>query len=144
MEPTKDSDRADTLDALRGAALFGVFLVNLTGFAHEGAMATADQLQGLPTAGFDYAVHTVIEWLVVDKANTLFSFLFGVGFSLQMRRTQARGADFNAIYLRRLLVLLAFGAMHLVFLWTWDILHLYALAGLALFALRWTARRFGA
>ncbi len=99
-------------------------------------MATETQLLSLPTAGLDYALHELIHWLVSDKANTLFAFLFGVGFSLQMRRTQARGANFDAIYLRRLLVLLAFGWAHLFFVWTWDILHLYALSGLALYAMR--------
>lgn len=39
--------------------------------------------------------------LVADKANTLFAFLFGLGFWVQMERLEARGASIKAIYLRR-------------------------------------------
>jgi uncharacterized protein len=78
----------------------------------------------------------VLEWLFVDKANTLFAFLFGLGFYLQMQRLQLRGADFEALYRRRLFVLLIIGLIHFFFFWTWDILHLYALAGFLLLPLR--------
>lgn len=121
---------------LRGVALFGVFLVNLQGFAGPDVMATQEQLLALRTVGWDGVVHRLVDWLVADKANTLFAFLFGVGFSLQMQRAAGRGADFDRVYVRRLTVLLVFGFAHLFFVWTWDILHLYALTGLALFALR--------
>jgi uncharacterized protein len=70
----------------------------------------------------------VLRWLVADKANTIFAFLFGLGFYLQMQRLQFRGADFEALYKRRLTVLLCIGCLHMFFVWTWDILHLYALA----------------
>jgi len=95
----------------------------------------------LPTAPADFALHDVIEWLFVDKANTLFAFLFGLGFYLQMQRLEARGADFERLYRRRLWVLLGIGAIHLFFIWTWDILHLYALAGFVLLAMRRVANR---
>jgi uncharacterized protein len=129
-------ERVGELDVLRGVALYGVFLANMIGFAGVGAMATSAQLLSLPTAGWDQAVLHVIDWLVLDKANSLFAFLFGLGFYLQMQRLTARGADFDRTYLRRLTVLLAFGVIHALFVWVWDILNLYALAGFALFALR--------
>ena len=78
----------------------------------------------------------VLRWLVMDKANTMFAFLFGLGFYMQMRRLEARGADFERIYKRRLAVLLLIGFANLFFVWTWDILHLYALAGFILLPLR--------
>jgi uncharacterized protein len=53
-----------------------------------------------------------------------------------MQRLEARDVDFGRIYLRRLTVLLVIGVLHLLFLWPWDILHLYALAGFILFAMR--------
>ena len=126
---------------LRGAALFGVFLMNMVGFASAGVMATPEQLLALPTAALDHTVMELVRWLVMDKANTLFAFLFGLGFYLQMQRLEARGADFERIYRRRLGVLLIFGLLHLFFLWTWDILHLYALAGFALLSLRRASNR---
>jgi uncharacterized protein len=124
------------MDVLRGVALFGVFLMNLVVFASAPIMATEEQLLSLPSAPFDFALLQVLRWLVSDKANTIFAFLFGLGFYLQMQRLEARGVDFGKRYLRRLAVLLAIGCVHLFFVWTWDILHLYALAGFLLFALR--------
>ncbi len=118
------------MDVLRGVALFGVFLVNLTQFASVNVMSTETQLLSLPSAPIDLTLYDVLGWLFFDKANTIFAFLFGLGFYLQMQRLEARGADFDVVYFRRLCVLLAIGVIHVVFLWAWDILHLYALAGL--------------
>jgi uncharacterized protein len=129
-------ERMQVLDVLRGAALFGVFLANFVGFAGVGVMATEQQLLSLPSGPLDYAVGELVHWLINDKANTLFAFLFGLGFYLQMQRLGARGVDFDRIYLRRLWVLFAMGVIHTLFFWLWDILNLYALAGFALFALR--------
>ncbi|MGQ0383708.1 MAG: DUF418 domain-containing protein [Gammaproteobacteria bacterium] len=134
--PVGASERVLELDVLRGVALFGVLLVNIVLFARNDMMATSDQLLALPTAAIDGAVHAVLAWLVEGKAYTLFAFLFGLGFCLQMQRQELRGVDFDRVYLRRLTVLLLFGIAHNLFIWAWDILHLYALAGLVLFALR--------
>ena len=83
----------------------------------------------------------MLRWLVADKANTIFAFLFGLGFYLQMQRLQLRGVDFERLYKRRLTVLLFIGFLHLFFVWTWDILHLYALAGFILLPLRRLSNR---
>jgi uncharacterized protein len=132
--PIGVGERVEELDVLRGVALFGVFLMNMVGFAL--AMSTRDQIYSIPSAPFDLTLHEILTWLVADKANTLFAFLFGLGFYLQLQRLEARGVDFERIYLRRLTFLLVLGILHSLFLWTWDILHLYALAGFALFAMR--------
>jgi uncharacterized protein len=124
------------MDVLRGVALFGVFLMNMVAFASAPIMATEQQLLSLPSAPLDFMLLEVLRWLFMDKANTMFAFLFGLGFYLQMQRLEARDVDFGRIYLRRLTVLLVIGALHLLFLWPWDILHLYALAGFILFAMR--------
>jgi uncharacterized protein len=139
--PTAATDRVEIMDVLRGVALFGVFLVNLTQFASMNVMSTELQLLSLPTAPFDLAFYDVLGWLFFDKANTLFAFLFGLGFYLQMQRLEARGADADVLYFRRLCVLLVIGTIHLVFIWPWDILHLYALAGFALLFLRDVSNR---
>jgi uncharacterized protein len=134
--PVTSTDRVVELDVLRGVALFGVLLMNIVGFAHNDMMATEQQLLVLPTAAIDGALNQLLAWLVESKAYTIFAFLFGLGFYVQLQRASSRGGDFDAIYLRRLTVLFAFGVLHTLFLWAWDILHLYALAGFVLFALR--------
>jgi len=141
VAPTSASERVELMDVLRGIALFGVFLVNLIQFASVNVMSTETQLLSLQTAPADLALYDVLGWLFFDKANTIFAFLFGLGFYLQMQRLEARGADFDVIFFRRMCVLLAIGTIHVVFIWAWDILHLYALAGFALLALRNVSNR---
>jgi uncharacterized protein len=139
--PVTPAERVEVMDVLRGVALFGVFLMNMAPFAGAPIMATEQQLLGLPSAAYDFALLDVLRWLVADKANTIFAFLFGLGFFLQMQRLQSRGVDFEALYKRRLTVLLCIGCVHLFFVWTWDILHLYALAGFILLPLRRLSNR---
>ena len=139
--PIAVHERVEALDVLRGLSLFGVFLMNFIAFAGEGVMATELQLLSLPTAGLDHAVEAVLDWLFKDKANTIFAFLFGLGFYLQMTRLEARGRDAESIYRRRLTVLLIIGIAHNFLLWNWDILHLYALAGFVLLAFRRAGNR---
>ena len=129
------------MDVLRGVALFGVFLMNLVGFGSSQIMATEHQLMSLPTAPLDFTLIDVLRWLFTDKANTVFAFLFGLGFALQLERLEGRGIDFEALYKRRLTVLLIIGVIHFFFVWTWDILHLYALAGFLLLPLRRLSNR---
>lgn len=136
LAPLAAQERVAVMDVLRGVALFGVFLLNFAPFAGAPIMATEHQLLSLPTAGWDFAMLDVLRWLIMDKANTMFAFLFGLGFYLQMQRLEARGVDFERLYKRRLTLLLIIGGLNLFFLWTWDILHLYALAGFILLALR--------
>lgn len=139
--PTTAGERIEEMDVLRGVALFGVFLVNMVAFSAFDIVATEQELFSLPTAALDHTLFQLIAVVFSDKANTLFAFLFGLGFYLQMQRAQARGADFERIYLRRLTVLLGFGVAHLLLLWNWDILHLYAMAGFALLAMRRLSNR---
>jgi uncharacterized protein len=137
--PVGVGERVAELDVLRGAALYGVFLMNMIVFAD--AMATPQQLLSLPSGPLDLTLAEIAAWLVADKANTLFAFLFGLGFYVQMERLGARGADFDRIYLRRLTFLLVIGLIHVNFVWAWDILHLYALCGFVLFATRNVSNR---
>lgn len=125
------TERIELLDALRGFALFGILLANIlywSGWvlvteAERRAMATGtEQL-------WQYRFHHL---LVDGKFYTLFSFLFGVGFAVQLDRLDRRGADGLRIYRKRVLVLLAIGLVHSLLIWDGDILTLYALLGLLL------------
>lgn len=139
--PVAARDRVGELDVLRGFALFGVLLVHCYSWPGAPFLTTEAQFDALRSSGVDRAAEFLTIWLFYDKANTLFAFLFGVGFAVQMQRLEARGDDFRAIYLRRLTILLLFGLVHLFTVWPLDILHLYALAGFALFALRGISSR---
>ena len=129
------------LDALRGLALLGILLANINDWSGWGSLRDPQKfaLAGQAIArAYDFLVAALIE----GKFYTIFSFLFGLGFSLQLARLERRGADGVAIYRRRLLILLMFGLAHMLLIWEGDILTLYALLGMLLpFARGWSDRR---
>lgn len=138
--PVGEGERITDLDVLRGIALFGVLTMNFVAFAGPGFGLTEAQAAALPTASLDYYTHWGVRWLIGDKANTVFATLFGLGFYIQMTRGEGR-PGFEARYRRRLGWLLVFGVLNVALLWTWDILHLYAIAGFLLLAMRrWSTR----
>lgn len=134
--PTASRERYAVMDALRGFALFGVMLVNIYELGGEDVLVTAEQLAALPSAALNDILSFGVKLFAYDKANTLFAFLFGLGFWVQMERLEARGAAFQSIYLRRITILLMIGLVHLLFFFAWDILHVYGIAAFFLFFCR--------
>jgi uncharacterized protein len=135
LQPTSDTERHAILDVLRGFALYGVLLANLVWQTTDMVLADA-RLQQLPTATVDPIARALVAFFIDGKFYTLFAFLFGLGFSLQMQRAAMRGARLMSLYARRLTVLLLMGAMHVPLIWYGDILMLYASAGFALLLFR--------
>ena len=129
---TPAGERLVALDVVRGAALFGVFLVNLPSFAMSSDVAYEPPSSG----GADTAAWFVLVALGMMKCVALFSLLFGAGLALQADRAERTGRAFASFYPRRLLVLGLVGLAHGVFLFLGDILFAYALAGTLLFACR--------
>jgi uncharacterized protein len=129
------------IDALRGAALFGVLLINILWFAGEDNAVTPEKLAQLATAGLDSVVAELLDLFVFAKSIGIFAFLFGFGFALQMDRLAARGRDPRAVLARRLSGLFVIGLVHWL-IWSGDILHIYAVAGFLLLPLhRWSSAR---
>ncbi len=139
LAPTARAERHDVLDALRGFALFGIFLANirfLSGWEYLGPEQRAE------LAGNIYGLIDFLHLAVIDgKFYTLFAFLFGLGFALQLQRLEGRGVAATRIYLRRTTILLGFGLIHLFVFWVGDILTPYALLGFVLLAVRHWADR---
>ncbi len=129
--PIHVNERADILDVLRGFALLGVLLDNLFGFTGWGFF-TQPMRESLPTWPGDGILGLLELSFVQGKFYSLFSLLFGIGFSIILVRNEQKGINPLKIFYRRLLVLLLIGAGHLFLLWEGDILFLYALIGLFL------------
>lgn len=123
--PTGVGERYVFLDALRGLALVGIALANFPEFGLWTFLSN-DAQATMPTAGIDRLVRFLQYAFVDGKFYTIFSLLFGVGFSLFLSRHS------TARFLRRMAVLLGIGLLHLLFLWSGDILALYAVGGILL------------
>ncbi|WP_414828879.1 DUF418 domain-containing protein [Alteromonas sp. H39] len=128
--------RLEELDVLRGFALLGVFIVHFVGLAFYELPTDEDVL----FSWLDNPLHSLTvlasDLLFLNKANTLFATLFGIGFWIMLERFQQSGRDFRALYLRRLGFLFCLGVVNVVFIFPGDVLHEYALIGLILFLLR--------
>lgn len=128
--PTQPSERLHVVDIIRGFAIWGIFVFNMSSFA-----GYAYALQGHDTA-LARGIMVVIRFLIEAKFYSLFSFLFGWGMATQLLRAENRGSNFLSVYRRRLLVLLLIGAIHGILIWTGDILTTYALIGFVLLLFR--------
>jgi uncharacterized protein len=125
------SERLPVLDILRGFALLGILIMNVPGFSTS-QFAQADGSHLWP-GRIDQLAEQLRNLLFSGKFNSMFSLLFGIGFTIQFARLEQRDpAHATRLYLRRLLVLAVFGIVHAVVFWTGDVLHVYALLGLVL------------
>jgi len=131
---SRDAQRIEHLDALRGFALFGILIVNIGVFASPWfGLGAADPAFDAPS---DRLVHGLIAALFEMKFYLLFSFLFGYSFQLQLDSAQRADAAFVPRMVRRLLGLWSIGLIHAVLLFHGDILSTYAVLGLLLLAMR--------
>ena len=131
MVPVKTSERHVILDALRGFALLGICLANFPEFSLY-TFQKPRITEAMPTAEIDQVVR-FLQYLFVDgKFYTIFSLLFGIGFSIIISNAAKKGTDGFRIFYRRMIVLATIGFLHLMFIWSGDILLLYALLGMLL------------
>lgn len=129
--PLAAQDRIPLLDVLRGFAVFGILLANIMPLSGYTVLSPARQAE-LATAALDRAVTFLINVLVYGKFYSVFSFLFGLGFAVQILRAERREGSFARLYVRRLLILLLLGVAHAYLIWAGDILTLYAVLGFTL------------
>lgn len=133
VEPVALRERIETVDILRGFAFFGVLLINYVFFYQpETLMMTGFRWSGI----YNQIVEKFDQFFFMGKSYTIFSFLFGLGFSIQLIRAEARGVNLVPTYRRRLFALLLFGIIHGTLIWFGDILTTYALCGFVLILFR--------
>lgn len=119
------------LDAIRGFALLGICMANFPEFSLF-TFLKPEAAAALPTAAADRVVRWLLYIFVDGKFYTLFSLLFGIGFSIILSNAMEKGSDGMRIFYRRMVVLTVIGFLHLIFIWSGDILMLYALMGMLL------------
>lgn len=122
------SGRIDSLDALRGFAIFGILLINIQVFSGWGFVASETR-QALAWSDWDDPIATWLDILVRAKFYSLFSLLFGYSFMMLAERVQHGPARYH---LKRMLGLLVIGTAHSLLFSPWDILMLYGVMGIFL------------
>jgi uncharacterized protein len=132
--PIPADERIEVLDTIRGFALLGIFIMNMPAFNTSLFLGFDEAMW---PHWWDRGTETVRDVIFSGKFNSMFSMLFAIGFTIQLGRLEAREPErATRIYLRRLFWLFAFGVVHACVFWAGDVLHMYALLGLLLLALR--------
>ena len=129
--PVQPQERIESMDIIRGGALFGIFLVNIPTFQWPALIAELYMFEPKLSASEQW-VRLFFDVFIQAKFFTIFSFLFGLGFYLFMSRAEEKGCRIYRLFIRRVTILALFGLLHLVFFWYGDILLNYALNGVLL------------
>ncbi|MFD1414151.1 DUF418 domain-containing protein [Oceanobacillus jeddahense] len=130
MQPYQRNKRLEWIDAARGFAILGIFMVNI------GAFSAPYFLYG----GTENAWNTKIDQfslIFIDiffqaSFYTLFSILFGFGIQIQKNSLDKKGISPYGFFGRRLGALVVFGIIHAFAIWSGDILLTYGTMGLLL------------
>ena len=142
MSASIADERIHSLDVLRGFAVAGIIFSNILWLSGYLLAPASIQRRVLDPHIVDEICLFFTRLLVNGKFYAIFSFLFGLGFSVQLLRGQSRDrSSFIAQYSRRLTVLFLLGCVHAWFLWWGDILRFYAVLGVFLLILRYRSDR---
>ena len=108
IAPTSSPERIQTIDIIRGFALFGILIVNFT--VDNGDMSPMNGWTGFG----DQLAYWNVRFFLDDRFKTIYCFLFGLGFAILMFRAEARNSPFVFTFLRRLIVLFLIGAFQFI------------------------------
>ena len=120
--------RIEVIDALRGFALLGVILMHMLDYF---GYAFTSLSNNLSPSVLDISIDRFSDMVIRGKFLSIFSFLFGLSFYIQMERASKKGVDFRGRFLWRMLLLFAIGLIGISFTYL-DILTIYALFGVIL------------
>jgi uncharacterized protein len=125
--PISIQERFAIIDVLRGVAILSILFLNMHPFCFP------ENYQGLYIKIFDGPIDKImfelVEFFGRGKFYSMLSFLFGLGMAVQVSRSHDTGKNFSLLYSRRLLLLLAIGLFHDLFLWGGIILIIYSCMG---------------
>ncbi len=130
------AQRIEALDFVRGVALCGILLMNITGFGLPDAYTNPQNSGG--ATGVNLVTWVITELGFEGTQRALFSMLFGASVILFTSRLEAQGrTDTADIYVRRNLWLVGFGMINaFLLIWHGDILYTYGIIALFLYPFR--------
>lgn len=127
-QPTKLKKRIDLLDIYRGFAILGIFVVNIV--IMNSTFLNQDEFSKQWTSNIDQISERILQLFFYTKFFPIFSLLFGLGISMQALKLLEKNELSFSFFVRRMFILFIFGALHIIFLWSGDVLNLYAILGL--------------
>jgi len=140
-KPNIATERIQILDILRGMALMGILVVHFVSAGTHWMFASPEQKALMPFPEINTIIGTVIDFFFTDKSRTLFAFMFGISFFIQLKSAEHHNKPFKRAFLWRLTILMILGLLHGHLLFGGDILRYYAAGGLLLLLVyKWSSR----
>ncbi|MBK8698608.1 MAG: DUF418 domain-containing protein [Saprospiraceae bacterium] len=137
IKPTHLRERINSVDVIRGVALLGILLMNITGFGLYKAYMDPTNAGG--ATGWNLNVWWVTNLFFEGTMRAMFSMLFGAGIILFTSKAieSSNGVTVTDAFFRRLGWMLIFGIIHCyLLLWSGEILYAYAIVGMIAFNFR--------
>jgi uncharacterized protein len=134
-QPIVLKNRIHSLDLLRGFAVLGILIMNITSFSQI-SMAYLNPTIGAGLEGYNKYFHAFNYIFADTRFMSIFSMLFGAGVVLFTQRIEAKGAKAFGLHYKRMFWLLLFGLIHAYLIWHGDILVAYAICGSLVFFFR--------
>lgn len=121
-------NRIDILDIYRGFAILGIFVVNIV--IMNSTFLNQDEFAKQWTSSIDQVSEKVLQLFFYTKFFPIFSLLFGLGISMQALKLHEKNKLSFSFFGRRMFFLFLIGIFHIAFLWSGDVLNIYAILGL--------------
>lgn len=137
FKPTSNTQRISSMDTIRGIALLGILLMNITGFGLYKAYFDATNNGG--ATGWNLNVWWMNMLFFEGTMRGMFSMLFGAGILLFTSRSieSNQGIAVTDLFFRRLMWMVLFGVIHCyLLLWDGEILYAYGIVGMFAFSFR--------
>ncbi|WP_104813392.1 DUF418 domain-containing protein [Aureitalea marina] len=122
-----ENRRIDLLDIYRGFAIFGIFVVNI-----EIMNCIPLNQDGFYTNFQDFwnqFADEIRRLFFYSKFFPIFSLLFGLGIAMQIQKRKHLTRPYRGFIHWRMFTLLLIGIGHILFLWSGDVVHMYAIIG---------------
>ncbi|MDR1121273.1 MAG: DUF418 domain-containing protein [Dysgonamonadaceae bacterium] len=118
--------RMTVIDALRGFTLLGIILIHMSQHFSIASFSNTGEESQFPV--LDGAIQWLAQNVITGRFNSIFAFLFGLSFFIQMDRAAKKGINFRMPFLRRMVVLFIIG-LAANCLYMGDVLSTYAILG---------------
>ena len=135
LQSKSSTNRIHSLDLLRGFAVLGILIMNITSFSQVN-IAYMNPMIGAGLEGYNQYFHAFNYIFADTRFMSIFSILFGAGVVLFSNNAEAKGKKVGALHYKRMFWLLLFGLLHAYFIWEGDILVAYAICGCLIYLLR--------
>lgn len=140
MKAAPSTNRIDSLDLIRGVAILGILIMNITSFSQIG-MAYLNPKLGAGIEGINGWIHSFAFLFADMRFMSMFSILFGAGMILFVQNIEQKELKPAKYHYKRMFLLLGFGLIHAHLIWLGDILVPYAICGCLVFLIRnWSSK----